>query len=70
MWISGESYSPNFLGSTNLASGLVYYARTFNWSSTSVETGSKIITTEFVLPQNLAAGSYSLVAVANGNPSF
>jgi len=54
---------------TNSTSGNVYYARTFNWNSTSVQTGSRVITTEFVLPQNLPAGSYSLVVVANGNSS-
>lgn len=54
---------------TNAASGNVYYARTFNWNSTSVQTGSRLITTEFSLPQNLPAGAYSLVAEANGNPS-
>ena len=54
---------------TNFISGNVYYARTFNWNSTSVQTGSRVTTTEFVLPQNLPAGNYSLVVVANGNPS-
>jgi hypothetical protein len=54
---------------TNNATGNVYYARTFNWNSTSVQTGSRVLTTEFALPQNLPSGSYSLVAVANGNPS-
>jgi len=54
---------------TNSISGNVYYARTFNWNSTSVQTGSRVVTTEFTLPQNLPAGTYSLVVVANGNPS-
>ena len=54
---------------TNNATGTVYYARTYNWSSTGVQTGSKILTTEFTLPQGLPAGAYSLVALANGNPS-
>ena len=54
---------------TNSVTGNVYYARTYNWSSTSVQTGGQIITTEFTLPQNLPAGTYSLVADANGNPS-
>ncbi|HZR16773.1 MAG TPA: putative Ig domain-containing protein [Verrucomicrobiae bacterium] len=54
---------------TNSVSGNVYYARTFNWTSTSVQTRNKVIATEFVLPQNLPAGTYSLVVVANGNPS-
>ncbi|HEV2329710.1 MAG TPA: putative Ig domain-containing protein [Verrucomicrobiae bacterium] len=54
---------------TNNATGNVYYARTFNWNSTSVQTGSRIITTEFNLPQNLPSGTYSLTAEANGNAS-
>jgi hypothetical protein len=54
---------------TNNATGNVYYARTFNWNSTSVQTGSRVITTQFIPPQNLPAGTYSLVAVANGNSS-
>lgn len=54
---------------TNNTSGNVYYARTFNWNCTSVQTGSRVITTEFILPQNLPSGTYSLVAEANGNPS-
>ena len=54
---------------TNNVSGNVYYARTYNWNSTSVMTGSRVVTTEFNLPQNLPAGTYSLVAVANGNSS-
>ena len=54
---------------TNTISGNVYYARTYNWNSTSVQTGSRVLTTEFSLPQNLPAGSYSLVVTAVGNPS-
>lgn len=54
---------------TNSITGAVYYARTFNWNSTGVQTGSSTITTEFTLPQNLPSGTYSLSAVANGNPS-
>jgi Putative Ig domain len=55
---------------TNSVSGNVYYARTRNWNSTSVQTGSRVIATEFNLPQNLPSGNYSLVVVANGNPSI
>lgn len=51
------------------STGNVYYARTFNWNSTSVQTGSRIVTAEFTLPQNLPIGTYSLVTEANGNPS-
>ncbi len=54
---------------TNSLSGNVYYARTYNWNSTSVMTGSRIVTTQLTLPPNLPAGTYYLVAVANGNAS-
>ena len=47
-------------------SGNVYYARTYNWSSTGVQTGSQIITTEFRPSASMPAGTYSLVVVANG----
>ena len=46
--------------------GNVYYARTFNWSSTAVMTSNKVVSTEFVLPANLPVGSNSLAVVANG----
>jgi hypothetical protein len=51
---------------TNNSSGLVYYARTYNWSSTSIQTGSTPESTEFVVPTNLPPGTNSLVVVANG----
>ena len=54
---------------TNNITGNVYYTRTYNWNSTSVMTGNRVVTTEMTLPQNLPAGTYSLVVVANGNPS-
>jgi hypothetical protein len=54
---------------TNSAGGNVYYARTFNWSSTGVMTGNTPVTTEFTVPGNVPSGDYSLVVVANGNPS-
>ena len=51
---------------TNTLSGIVYYARTFNWNCTSVMTGSRVVATEFALPAALPVGNYNLVAVANG----
>ena len=51
---------------TSNVTGNVYYARTYNWSSTSVQTGSKSVTTQFTLPANLPFGAYSLVVTANG----
>jgi uncharacterized repeat protein (TIGR03803 family) len=51
---------------TNGFTGNVYYARTYNWSSTGIQTGDTPITTEFALPPGLPPGKYSLVVVANG----
>jgi hypothetical protein len=48
------------------ASGNVFYARTFNWSSTGVATGNTVVSTEFVVPPTLPGGQYSLVVIANG----
>jgi len=49
--------------------GAVYYARTYGWTSTGVMTSNLLASTEFALPSNLPAGTYSLVVVANGIPS-
>jgi Kelch motif protein len=49
--------------------GNVFYARTYNWSSTGVMTGSRPVTTEFDVPGTVPPGTYSLAVVANGNPS-
>jgi len=48
--------------------GNVTYARTFNWSSTSVMTSNKVVTTEATLPASIhdAPGKYSLAVIANG----
>jgi hypothetical protein len=53
---------------TNTVTTNVYYARTYSWSSTTVQNTNPV-TTEFSLPANLPAGTYSLVVVAVGNPS-
>ena len=42
----------------------VFYARTYNWSSAGVMTGTTPVSTEFVLPAGLPIGLYSVVAVA------
>ena len=47
-------------------SGQVYFARTSNWSSTGVATGSTPETTDFTLPSTMPYGTYSLTVVANG----
>jgi hypothetical protein len=54
---------------TNLVTGLVYYARTYNWSSTGVMTSNNVVGTDFVPPAGLPTGLYSLVVTANGNAS-
>lgn len=46
--------------------GDVYYARTYNWSSTTIQTGSTPVSTYFKLPAVLPPGNYSLVVTANG----
>jgi hypothetical protein len=51
---------------TNNSSGFVYYGRTYNWSSTTIQTGSTPESTEFKVPTGIPPGSYSLVVVANG----
>ena len=58
-----ENYPIVRLTATN---GDVYYARTFNWSSTGVATGSTPVTTEFALPAGLPNGQYSLSVIAVG----
>jgi hypothetical protein len=47
-------------------SGNVFYARTFNWSSTGVATGSTPQSTLFTLPAGLSSGHYLLAVIANG----
>jgi Galactose oxidase, central domain len=70
----GASYGDDFQMNTNYplvrlsnGDGTVRYARTYNWSSTGVMTGSRVVSTEFRLPAGLPQGStWSIVAVANG----
>jgi hypothetical protein len=44
----------------------VYYARTYDWSSTDVMTGATPQTTRFTLPPGLLSGTYSVIVSANG----
>ena len=46
--------------------GNVYYERTYNWNSTSVMTGNKLVATRFTNSAALPPGNYSLTVVANG----
>jgi hypothetical protein len=50
---------------TNSATGVVTYARTSNWTSVSVNPGTRS-STEFTLPPGTPAGQSTLVVVANG----
>jgi hypothetical protein len=50
---------------TNSATGVVTYARTFDWSSVSVAPGTPS-STRFTLPSGIPAGKSTLVVVANG----
>ena len=53
------------LSSTD-GSGHVYYAKTFNWSSTGVATGSAAVSTEFSTAAFMPYGTYNLTVIANG----
>jgi hypothetical protein len=46
--------------------GTVSYARTFNWSSAGVATGSTPESTQFTLPASVTPGVYQLQVIANG----
>lgn len=68
----GSEYGDDNQNATNyplvrLTSGSnVYYARTYNWSSTGVQRGNIADVTTFQLPAGLPDGTYSLVVTANG----
>src|SRR5262249_10360745 len=47
-------------------SGNVFYARTSNWSTTGVQTGSLTETVTFTLPTGMPLGSYSLFVSCAG----
>jgi hypothetical protein len=58
--------STNFPVIRLTSGGNVYYARTYNWNRTGVQTGALADTTQFATPAGLPAGTYSLVVTANG----
>jgi hypothetical protein len=75
--LNGLSEGANFGDDAEMASnypiiqltgffGNVSYARTFDWSSTGVATGSTPETTRFTLPAGTAPGVYKLSVIANG----
>ncbi len=72
----GSAYGDDVENSTNYPivritdnTGRVFYARSFNWSSTGVATGNATVSTQFVLPAGVARGPLVVVVIANGIPS-
>ena len=55
---------------TNNATGDVKYARTYNFSTMAVATGSAPVSTWFDVPTNIELGDSTLEVVANGIPSL
>ena len=51
---------------TNLATKHVFYARTSNFSTMGIATGSAIASASFVVPASVETGTSALVVVANG----
>ena len=68
----GAAYGDDWQMASNypiirLTSGTdVYYARSFDWNRTGVQTGNLPDTAAFTLPASLLPGNYSLVVIANG----
>jgi len=68
----GATYGDDWQMNTNypivrLTAGTnVYYARTYNWNRTGVQTGTLPDTTQFVLPAGLPDTIFTLVVIANG----
>jgi hypothetical protein len=54
---------------THSSTGHVTYATTYNFSSTWVATGTKIVSTWFNVPKTIEPGNSTLEVVANGIPS-
>lgn len=55
---------------TNNATGDVSYAKTFDFSTMGVATGSATVSTKFSVPTNIETGASQLEVVANGIPSL
>jgi hypothetical protein len=51
---------------TNVSTKNVFYARTSNFSTMGVSTGTTVISADFVLPTTAETGTSELVVVANG----
>jgi Ca2+-binding RTX toxin-like protein len=74
----GANYGDDYMSSSNYPiirfddGGNLSYARTYNWSSTGVATGSTPVTTQFTLPTGHSSLSDfdTVTVIANGIPSF
>jgi hypothetical protein len=72
----GASYGDDWQMNTNYplvslsAGSNMSFALTYGWSSTGVQTGAQVVSTEFRLPANLPNGTYSLVVSASGITSL
>ncbi|HXC03946.1 MAG TPA: T9SS type A sorting domain-containing protein [Bacteroidia bacterium] len=68
----GSSYGDDWQTATNYPvirftnAGKVYYARTFNWNHTGVQTGTLSDTVQFTIPLNMPGGTYTVQVTANG----
>jgi hypothetical protein len=53
---------------TDTVTGMVHFGRTYDWSSTGVQTGGQIVTTEVAVPPAVydGPGNYLLQVIANG----
>ena len=54
---------------TNVATGNVVYARTHNFSTMGVATGTRAVSAKFDIPATIGLGASTLEVVANGIPS-
>jgi len=69
----GAAYGDDFQMASNYpivtlsdGAGNVHFARTFNWSSTALQTGMAVQSTDFTLPQDAPNGTYTLAVTASG----
>jgi len=75
---SGSSYGDDVESDENYpivrltaaAANTVYYARTFNWSTTRIATGIQPATVDFTLPHDIPPGTYLVQAIGAGIASL
>lgn len=73
----GAAYGDDYQSATNYplvrvvndSTKHVFYARTSNPSTMGIQTGSKVVATNLVLPKTAESGASTLYVVANGIPS-